>query len=140
MKASTRYVGQRRFESGEGVARVVMDAAPEADGLGEAPTPKQMVLYGLAGCTGLDVAVMLERQKVAFADFEIEVEAEQTGSHPKVFKEIRIIYRLAAAPADRPKIERAIELSEERFCGVSAMLRKSAEITWELDLRSLEAS
>jgi len=137
MKAITRYVGHRRFDSGEGVARVVMDAAAAADGRGEAPTPKEMVLYGLAGCTGLDVAVMLERQKIAFEDLEIEVEAEQGGSHPKVFKQIRITYRVAADAGDRAKVERAIQLSEERFCGVSAMLRKTAEITWELDLRPL---
>ncbi len=119
------------------MARVVMDASREADGLGEAPSPKQMVLYGLAGCTGLDVAVMLERQKVEFTDFEVEVDADLTGANPKVFKRIRITYRLAADPAARAKVERAIELSEERFCGVSAMLRKTAEITWELDLRPL---
>ena len=114
-----------------------MDASREADGLGEAPSPKQLVLYGLAGCTGLDVAVMLERQKIGFEDLEVEVDADLTGSNPKVFKRIRITYRLAADPAARPKVERAIELSEERFCGVSAMLRNTAEITWELDLRPL---
>lgn len=116
-----------------------MDASTEAEGLGEAPTPKQLVLYGLAGCTGLDVASMLERQHIAFQDFEVEVEAELTSSHPKVFRQLRITYRLAADAAHRAKVERAIQLSEERFCGVSAMLRKTAEITWELDLRPLPA-
>ncbi len=114
-----------------------MDAAPAADGRGEAPSPKQLVLYGLAGCTGLDVAVMLERQKVPFEDFEVDVEADLTGTHPKVFKRIHITYRIAADPDARPRVERAIQLSEERFCGVSAMLRSTAEMTWSLDLRPL---
>jgi putative redox protein len=137
MKVRTRYQGQRRFDSGEGVARVVMDAAADADGLGEAPTPKQMVLHGLAGCTGLDVAVMLERKKVRFEELEVEVEAEQTRAHPRVFKTILITYRVAADPADRAAIERAIQLSEERFCGVSAMLGKTAHIETALELRPL---
>ena len=137
MKAVTRYVGERRFDSGTGLARVVMDASRDAGGLGEAPSPKQMVLYGLAGCTGVDVVVMLERQKIVFEDFEVEVEAEQTRTHPRVFKTLQIRFRVAADPANRDKIKRAIQLSEERFCGVSAMLGKTAEITWELDLRPL---
>jgi len=134
MKVSTSYAGGMRFASGEGAGRVVMDALPEAGGKGEALTPKQMVLVGLAGCTGMDVASMLERQKIPFGELHVDVEADQTGTHPKVFKSIRIVYRIEASAAHRAKVERAIELSRMRYCGVSAMLARTAEIEDALEL------
>jgi putative redox protein len=137
MKVTTSYEGQLRFSSGEGPAQVVMDAVPAAGGLGQAPTPKEMVLQGLAGCTGLDVAAILGKKRVRFEGLEVDAEAEQTTSHPKVFKSIKITYRIKADPADRQAIERAIELSEKQFCGVSAMLRKSAAISWDLVLEPI---
>jgi putative redox protein len=124
-----------RFAIGQGAGQVVMDAKAEAGGKGEAPTPKEMVLQGLAGCTGLDVAAILGKKKVEFENLELEVSAEQTASHPKVFKKIHVIYRITCAEEDRVHVERAIELSKNQFCGVSAMLAKSAELTWELDLK-----
>lgn len=132
MRVSTSYQGQMRFSSGEGPTRVVMDAKEKVGGRGEALTPKQMVLQGLVGCTGLDVAAMLHKQKIEFEDLVIEAEAEENSSHPVHFKKIRVTYRIKAAPEARPRVERAIELSETRFCGVSEMLKRSAEITSEL--------
>ena len=114
-----------------------MDAKPEAGGRGEALTPKEMVLQGLIGCTGMDVAVMLEKQKVRF-ELWLEAEADQTEAHPKVFREVRMTYHVRAAEADRAKVERAVELSLERFCGVSAMLGKATAIRHELDFRPFD--
>lgn len=131
MKISTTYQGGMRFTS-EGAVSVVMDAAESAGGKGEAPTPKQMVLHGLAGCTGMDVAAILGKRKVPYEHFSIDVEAEQTEYHPKVFKSVKLTYRFVANPDDRKKIERAIALSKESFCGVSAMLEKTAKIESEL--------
>jgi len=111
-----------------------MDAKPESGGQGEAPTPKEIVLHGLAGCTGMDVAAMLEKRGIRFTDFSVEVEAVQTEAHPKVFESIRITYRMKATEESRTAIERAIELSSTRYCGVSAMLGKTARISWELAL------
>ena len=119
------------------MAHVVMDAKPESGGKGEAPTPKEVVLHGLAGCTGMDVAAMLEKRRVHFSDFSVEVDAVQTEAHPKVFERIRITYRMRAPEESRAAIERSIELSETRYCGVSAMLGKTAQISWELVLESL---
>jgi len=134
MRITTRYSGGLRFSGDPGAAHVVMDAKADFGGLGEAPSPKEIVLHGLAGCTGMDVAAMLEKRGVRFSDFSVEVEAEQTEAHPKVFKRIRITYRMKAPEASRTAIERAIELSSTRFCGVSAMLGKTARISWELVL------
>lgn len=137
MKVSASYKGNMRFEGGQGEARIAMDASQEAGGLGEALNPKQLVLQGLAGCTGMDVASMLTRRGVRFEEFSIDVDAEQTDIHPKVFKKITIVYRIKAAPEDRKYVERAIEQSETRFCGVSTMLGKTAEISWDLDFKPI---
>jgi putative redox protein len=138
MKARTEYQGGMRFASGEGDGRVVMDAKAESGGQGVAPPPKTLLLYGLAGCTGLDVAAMLEKQQVPFSGLAVEAEAEETAAHPKVFKTIRVVYRIRARAADRPKVERAIELSQTRFCGVSAMLRQGAPLEHRLDFEATD--
>ncbi len=138
LSVTTDYQGRKRFASpGEGPAKVVMDAPAVDDGHGVAATPKQMVLHGRAGCTGLDVTVMLERQKVPFEGFSLSVDADTTSAHPKVFKQIVVTYRMRAAAEHRAKIERAIELSQERFCGVSAMLAKTAVIEHRLELQEI---
>jgi putative redox protein len=134
MKITTRYEGGMRFAGGDGVARVVMDGLPEAGGRGEAKSPKQLVLEGLAGCTGMDVASTLGRKGVAFESLSIDVEAEQTTPHPRVFTTIHITFRVKADPSARGQIERAISQSQEKFCGVSAMLGKTATVTWSLEL------
>lgn len=137
MEITTRYAGDMRFESGEGAARVTMDGAREAGGAGEAPTPKHLVLHGLAGCTGMDVAFMLHKQRIPFQDFSIHVEADQTSIHPKVFKTIRVVYRISAAGEHRRKVERAVEQSRTTFCGVSAMLARGATLTHEIEFTAL---
>ncbi len=138
MKITTQYQGGMRFAGGEGSRFVVMDGVPEVGGLGEALTPKQMVLQGLAGCTGMDVAAILRKKEVSFENLSVDIEAEQTKSHPKVFRQIGITYRVKADLADKENVERAIELSTKQFCGVSAMLGKTAEITWNLDFTALD--
>jgi len=134
VEARVEYDSSLRFFSGPNEARIFMDGARDVGGLGVWPSPKQLVLHGLAGCTGMDVVFMLEKQKIPFSDFSVHVKARQNNSHPRVFKEIRITYRIRAHEDFKPKIVRAIELSEGRFCGVSAMLAKTAKITWELEL------
>ncbi len=135
MKTSIAYQGQLRWIAGEGASRIVVDAGTQAGGLGEGFNPKALVLQGLASCSGMDVAAMLERQGIAFSGLAIDVEADQTKRNPKVFKTIEMVYRIQADGASEPKVRRAIELSHEKFCGVSAMLEKTARITWKLDRR-----
>lgn len=137
MKVTTTYQGEMRFASGDGPAKVVMDAGVKVGGKGEALTPKMMVLQGLVGCTGMDVAAILARKKITFEALTINAEATQTSSHPKIFETISLTYRVKAAENDRKQVEKAIRLSQENFCGVSEMLRKSATITWSLELDEL---
>ncbi|MBK6937951.1 MAG: OsmC family protein [Chitinophagaceae bacterium] len=96
--------------------------------------PKALLMSRLAGCTGIDVVDILEKMRVMFSSFEIEVEAEQTDEHPKVYKEIIITYRIATIQENEDKVKKAIELSLDKYCGVAAMLRKNSSISYKLDI------
>ena len=104
----------------------------EIDGNGF--NPKALLLTGLAGCSGIDVVLVLEKMKVPFADLQIDVESEQTDEDPKVFRDIHVTFRIRAAEENRSKVLRAIDLSLEKYCGVAAMLRKNSKIDYTLEL------
>ena len=96
--------------------------------------PKALLLSGLAGCSGIDVVDILEKMRVQFSDFEIDVEADQTDEHPKVYKDITITYKINTDKENEDKVKKAIDLSLEKYCGVSAMLRKNSPIHYKLEL------
>lgn len=95
-------------------------------------SPKALLLAGLAGCSGIDVVDILEKMRVKFSHFEIETEATQTDDHPKVFKEVLITYKIKTDSANEEKVRKAIDLSLEKYCGVSAMLRKNSPVNYKL--------
>lgn len=99
-------------------------------------SPKKLLLVGLAGCTGIDLVSLLNKMRVKFDNLEIKVEANLTDEHPKIYNEITIHYIVSANKTDQEKIEKAISLSLEKYCGVSAMLGKSAEIKYNLILNN----
>ena|SRR5688572_23615235 len=92
--------------------------------------PKALLLSALAGCSGVDVVDILTKMRVDFSDLIIEVEADQTEEHPKVFKDIHVVYRMRTAAENEDKLRKAIDLSLEKYCGVSAMLRKNSPIRY----------
>jgi len=96
--------------------------------------PKALLLSAVAGCSGIDVVDILEKMRVAFADLEIEVKAGQTEEHPKVYTDIYITYRLKTDQANEDKVRKAIDLSLEKYCGVSAMLKKNSPFHYQLEL------
>lgn len=137
----TRWMGQMTFEANVDGFPVRMDASPDHGGTGFGPRPKPTILSALAGCTGMDVVSILSKKRVAFQDFRILIEAEMTETHPKYYHKIHLIYQFTGEHfvGDEgllDKIKRAIELSSENYCGVSAMLRKACSITWEIQLKN----
>ena len=97
------------------------------------------MLSGLAGCSGIDVVEILEKMRVPFADLKIEVEADQTSDHPRVFKDIHINYIITTAEENRDKVKKAIDLSLDKYCGVSAMLKKNSAIHYDITIREEES-
>ncbi|MCM2322810.1 MAG: OsmC family protein [Oligoflexia bacterium] len=111
---------------------VAMDTSAKGGGGGTAPTPKQLVLAGLAGCTGMDVVHILGRMRVQIDSFDLEADAHQTDGQPAVFDEIRLVYRLEGPELLPAKVLEAVELSQTKYCGVSAMISRSARISYEV--------
>lgn len=110
---------------------VRMDS-PSAEGMGTGPSPKKLVLAGLLGCTGMDVASLLKKMRVPFTEFRVEGDAPITAEHPKTFERVHMRYIVTGSNINREKVEKAVQLSQERYCGVSVMLSKHCPIDWEI--------
>lgn len=111
-----------------------LDAAQENGGDDLAPRPKPLLLVALAGCTGMDVASLARKMRVEIEEFNVEAEAEKSDDIPMVYTEIRLIYKFKADEANRAKIIKMVTLSQERYCGVSAMLSKATSISYRIEL------
>ena len=108
---------------------VKMDTTPDNGGTNSGPGPKRLMLASLAGCTGIDVVSILTKMKVAFSDLSIDTEATLSPDHPKIYDHVKITYTIRIEKEeDKPKMERAVELSEEKYCGVMAMFRSFARL------------
>ena len=106
---------------------VVMDGEKKTAG-----TPMELVLMGLCGCTGIDVANILRKKREPFTSLEVRAEAEKAEGPPSVYTSIRLIYRVGGNVA-RKSVEDAVKLSEEKYCSVAAMLQKTAKISYEIE-------
>ncbi len=91
-------------------------------------SPKKLLLTALAGCTGMDVASLLPKMRVPFTSLTVRVEGELSEEHPKVYTEITVVYEVGTTEEYREQMERAVELSATKYCGVSAMLSAAAPI------------
>jgi putative redox protein len=112
----------------------MVDADPQFGGKNRGPRPKALLLAGLAGCTGMDVASMLDKMKMPFDKFVLEVEGTMTDEHPKYYTDIMTRYILYGKELDRNKIEKAVSLSVDKYCAVHYILAKSASMRHEIIL------
>jgi len=106
----------------------MIDADPAAGGQGLGPKPKGLVLTALAGCTAMDVISILSKMRVGVDAFEVEVDSPLAPDHPKTFTEITVTYRFEGTDLPEARLRRAVELSETRYCAVSAMLRQATSV------------
>ena len=108
---------------------VPMDGPPEFQGHNAAIRPKELILLSLGGCSGSDIASILQKMREKVHRFEIDLQADMASEHPKVFTKIHITYKFWGEDLKEANIDKAINLSHERYCSVSAMLRASVDIT-----------
>lgn len=134
-KARVRWTEGMQFvaEGGSGHA-FVLDADEETGGRDTGPRPLELVALGLAGCTGVDVALILRKMRKTFTHLEVEVEAERATNYPRVFTHLRVVYRVHGVDVRERDLRKAIRLSETQYCSVSAMLRQSATIESRFEL------
>lgn len=120
-------------ESGSGHS-VVMDGAPEAGGRNLGVRPMEMLLLGLGGCSAFDVVMILKRGRQQVEDCVVELQAERADTDPKVFTKVNLNYLITGNALDRNKVERAVQLSAEKYCSASAMFAKTAEVTHTIEI------
>lgn len=131
MKTSTTWKHDHAFESRLG------DNSFNIDGNRiEGPNPKALLLSAIAACSGIDIVDILAKMRVELNGMEVDVETEQTEEHPRVFKDIHVLYKVKTDPANEDKVRKAIDLSLEKYCGVSAMLSKNSPIHYKLEIVS----
>jgi putative redox protein len=121
-----------KFETELDGHKLTIDASPESGGANKGPRPKPLMLVALAGCTGMDVVSILKKMRVELDGFKVWVEAEQTEEHPKHYSSMKIIYEFKGMDLPMDKLEKAVSLSEERYCGVNAVYKKAIPITAEI--------
>jgi len=129
MRAEVQWVRKSAFAGRSESNHWVMMDTPQGDGA--ATSPMELLLLSLAGCTAVDVQTILVRMREPLESLAVEVEGERAEEHPKVFTRIRLTYRIGGG-VNRRKAERAVSLSMDRYCSVTAMLEKTAEITAEI--------
>ncbi|MGE0020817.1 MAG: OsmC family protein [Draconibacterium sp.] len=123
------------FEAEVNGHKIIIDAAEPVGGENRGPRPKPLMLVALAGCTGMDVVSILKKMRVEVESYSVRVEGDLTEEHPKQFFQMRIIHEFKGKDLPMDKLEKAVNLSEERYCGVSAMYRKVIGITTEIRIQ-----
>jgi len=128
-KVTTHWKGKMLFESDNPSGhKVLMDTSPENGGNNDGLGPKAMMLSSLAGCSGLDVVSILNKMKVFVDDFKMDVAGELTDQHPKYYHTVTLDYHFYGTELDEKKIQKAVDLSVEKYCGVLEMFRRFAEV------------
>ncbi len=125
-----QFIGQ----SGSGHAFVMDGAKGFGDDTG--PRPMEVLLIGLAGCTGMDVAYILRKQRVQIEGFKVKVTGKRAEDHPKIYTDIEIEYIVQGRDIQEKQLLKAIELSATRFCSASVMLGKSSRIVHKYTLKN----
>ena len=111
---------------------MIIDAIPEVGGENRGPRPKPFMLVALGGCTAMDVISILKKMRVEVQGFNVKVEGDLTEEHPKQFHKIHVIYEFKGKDLPMDKLQKAVDLSEERYCGVSVVYKKAMELTSEI--------
>ncbi|MCW3785088.1 OsmC family protein [Plebeiibacterium sediminum] len=120
------------FEADVNGHTIRVDAGTESGGDDSGARPKPLMLVALAGCTGMDVVSILKKMRVEYDKLTISVEANMREEHPKYYDEMKIIYHFVGKDLPVKKIERAVELSDEQYCGVSALYKMAIPLTSEI--------
>ncbi len=128
----TSWKGNMLFDANVSGHHVMMDAMPAVGGEDKGSRPKELMLAALAGCTGMDVVSILKKMRVEFSGLNIRVEANVTEEHPKHYDKMLVIYEFTGHNLQMDQLKKAVELSQERYCGVSFVYKKAMEVTYEI--------
>ena len=133
-KINCTWKSDMAFEAEVDGFKLMMDADSSVGGQNKGPKPKPLTLVSLAGCTAMDVISILKKMRVEPGFFNVSAEGELSEEHPKYFTRIHLTYEFKGEDLPIEKLQKAIDLSQDRYCGVSAMLRKSSDLSYEIKI------
>ena len=110
-----------------------MDASKQDGGNNLGASPKKLMLASLAGCTGMDVVSILNKMKVKYENFSIDVEATLSQTHSQIYNKVSIHYKISIAETDKIKMEKTVKLSQDKYCGLSAMFKAFASLSTQIE-------
>ncbi len=131
--AHLRYTGDESFVAISPSGHAILTGFATVEEL-TSPTPMELLLISLGGCTGADVSSILQKKRQRVTGYEIEVRGNRRGEHPRIYTHIEVIHRVRGYAIDERAVARAIELSEEKYCSVSAMLKAATPITTRFEI------
>jgi len=134
-RISTKWLNNLAFEGEVNGHKIIIDADETIGGQDQGARPKPLMQLALAGCTGIDVVSILNKMKVQFDDFQIHIESDMTEEHPKHYSKMHIIYEFTGKDLDYSKLEKAVNLSQEKYCGVSFMYKQFLTLTHEIVIK-----
>jgi putative redox protein len=132
--ANVKWTSGMAFKANANGHEIMLDADEHVGGENLGPRPKVLLLASLGGCTGMDVIAILKKMKVEVDYFNMVVDGDVTDDHPKQFTSIHITYEFRGKDLAMEKIEKAVTLSQDKYCGVSATLKKAIPVTWEIKI------
>ena len=129
---SAQWIDNMAFESEMDGHKIMMDAHPDSGGDDRGPRPKKFMLTALAGCTGVDVVMILRKMRIDIEDFNVKIEADLSDGVPQYYTKMHVIYEFKGKDLPLAKLEKAVKLSENSYCGVSAVYRETMTMTSEI--------
>jgi putative redox protein len=134
-KVTVEWEGKMKFSAtDESGHTITMDAPVAAGGDNTAPTPMALILMSVAGCSGIDIVSILEKMKVKIDQFDIDVEGDRVGEHPKVFSTVNVVYKLKGDELTQDKVERAVKLSVDKYCSAVHIVNKTAQMKFTYEI------
>jgi putative redox protein len=122
------------FEADVAGYKISIDSDPEFGGQNKGPKPKPLMMVALAGCTGMDLVSLMNKMRVNYDSLNIVIEGDLTEEHPKHFKKMKVIYEIRGKDVDLKKVEKAVSMSKEKYCGVSYSYKQAMEIEYEIKI------
>lgn len=137
MIATLKFKKNMEFECDNRGIKTTLDALSDEGGENLGPTPKELILNAMMGCTAIDVVSSLKKMRQEFSSFEMEVEAEKTTEYPTHFKSALLLFILKGG-VEEDKLIRAVDLSLSKYCGVNYMISKICDISYKIILNDTE--
>lgn len=134
----TQWMGKMQFNALINGHTIVMDAPPRSGGEENGPIPKPFVLAALSGCTGMDIVAILRKSNQAVDDFSMIVTGELSKHPPIEYTSMHIVYNFKGKESVKNSVLEAVTDSQEKYCGVSNMLKKALAVTWEINFNNVQ--